>query len=81
MSLAIASALTAGDIALLTPAGGLERPVTFDPLTQTVPDSVAAQAISAATFGLFASWVQSLPTTPPQQSGVVWNNGGLVCVS
>ena len=29
----------------------------------------------------FVTWFQSLPTTLPNAPGVMWNNGGVLCMS
>lgn len=47
----------------------------------TIAELRGAMLKNAAFHAAFLAWIASLPTDPPTQPGIPWNNGGVPVVS
>jgi hypothetical protein len=61
---------------LYSASNGDARKCSFALMTSAVSDALQPE-LNAILTAMFAA----LPTTLPAASGVVWNNGGVICIS
>ena len=56
--------------------------VSLYPASPTQQTIVYLQTLSVSSLNsVLTAWFLSLPTSLPAQSGVVWNNNGVICIS